>query len=125
AVGFVAAERVDLEDYVGAERELEHALRVNPTNTQAIAMMAAIKYLTGDRAAYDVYRQRALTQNPRNGAFFVTMAELTSRVRLYETAAAFSREAVATDSTDWTAYAMLGTNLLRLGQVDEGKKALA
>jgi len=124
AIILVAQQRVDLEDYAGAERELDHALRVNPTNTDAIAMMAAIKYLTGDRAAYDQYRQRALAQNPRNGAFFVTMAELTSRVRLYETAAAFSREAVATDSTDWTGYSRLGTNLLRLGQVDDAKKAL-
>jgi tetratricopeptide (TPR) repeat protein len=124
AVVFMAAERIDLEDYPGAQRELDHALRVNPTNPEAIAMMAAIKYITGDRAGYDLYRQRALAQNPRNGAFFVWMAELTSRVRLYETAVAFSREAVATDSTDWTAYSMLGTNLLRLGQVDEAKKAL-
>jgi tetratricopeptide (TPR) repeat protein len=124
AIAFMAAERIDLEDYVGAQREIDHALRVNPTDAEAIAMMAAIKYLAGDRAGYDAYRQRALAQNPRNGAFFVTMAELTSRVRLYETAAAFSREAVATDSTDWTAYSMLGTNLLRLGQIDEAKKAL-
>ena len=124
AIAFMAAERIDLEDYVGAQREIDHALRVNPTNTEAIAMAAAVKYLSGDRAGYDEYKRRALAQNPRNGAFFVMMAELTSRVRLYETATAFSLEAVATDSTDWTAYAMLGTNLLRLGRVDEAKKAL-
>ena len=121
---FMAAERVGLEDYVGAQRELDHALRVNPTNPEAIAMTAAIKYVTGDRAGYESYRQRALAENPRNGAFFVTMSELTSQVRLYETAAAFIREAVATDSTDPKAYARLGINLLRLGHVDEAKAAL-
>lgn len=121
---YLAGERVDIEDYLGAQRSLDIVLSIDATNTEAIAMMAAIKYLTGDRAGYDTYRQRALAMNPRNGDFFVTMAELTSRVRLYETAAAFSREGVAVDSTNWGAYSKLGMNLLRLGQVDEAKKAL-
>ena len=124
ALVFMAGERVDLEDSAGAQRELEHALRINSTNPEAIAMVAAIKYLTRDRAGYDSVRQRALAENPRNGAFFVTMAELTAHVRLYETAAAFAREGIAADSTNWTAYASLGMNLLRMGQVDDAKKAL-
>ena len=124
ALLYEAGTRIDLEDYAGAERELDHALRINPLNSEATAMMAAIRYRTRDSVRYEGLRQRAMAQNPKNSAFFVTMAELTSRVRLYDEAITFARQAVAIDSTDWTAYSRLGINLLRLGRVDEAKKAL-
>jgi tetratricopeptide (TPR) repeat protein len=124
ALNFLAGELIDLEDYPGAQRQLEQALRVDPTNSDALGMMAATRFLSGDRAGYEEYRQRALTLNPRDGAFFVTVAELTARVRQYDTAASFARQAIATDSTNWAAYSQLGTNLLRLGQVEDARKAL-
>jgi cellulose synthase operon protein C len=124
ALVFTAGERIEVEDYPGAQRELDHALRVNPRNSDAIAMSAAVKHMLGDRQGYNVLRQLALAQNPRNGDFFVQMAELTSNVRLYDTAAAYAREGVAVDSTNWKAYGQLGMNLLRMGRVDDAKKAL-
>lgn len=113
----------DIEDYAGAQRELEQVLRIDPSNSRAIAMMAATKYLARDSAGYNTFRRRALAQNPRDGAFFVTVAEVNARVRQYETASRFAREGIATDSTDWSAYATLANNLLRMGQVEEARKA--
>jgi tetratricopeptide (TPR) repeat protein len=114
--------QVELEEYAAAQRELDHVLRIDPTNAQAIAMYAATKNLTRDDAGYNTWKQRALSQNPKDGEFFVTVAELTARVRQYDKAAAFAREGVAVDSTNWNAWATLANNLLRMGRVEEAQR---
>lgn len=113
----------EIEDYAGAQRELDKALQIDPTNGQAIAMYAATEYLTKDEAGYNAYKQRALAQNPKDADFFVTVAELNARVRQYETAARFAREGIAVDSTNWNAHATAANNLLRMGRVDEARQA--
>jgi tetratricopeptide (TPR) repeat protein len=115
---------MDLEQYGDAQREIDRAFAVNPNASDALATAAAIKYLTGDRPGYEALRQRALALNPRDAGFYATMAELASRVRLYETAAEFARQGVAVEPKDWGAHAQLGMNLLRLGRIDEGRRAL-
>lgn len=113
----------EIEDYAGAQRELDNVLRIDPASGQALAMYAATKFLTKDEAGYAAYRQRALAANPRNGEFFVTVAELNARVRQYATAARFAREGIAIDSTNWNAHATLANNLLRMGRVEEARQA--
>ncbi len=115
---------MDLEQYADAQREIDRALAVNPASSDALATAAAIQYLAGNRTAYDAIRQRALALNPHDAGFFATMAELAGRVRLYETAAAFAREGVAVEPKGWSAHGQLGMNLLRLGKIAEGRKAL-
>jgi cellulose synthase operon protein C len=114
---------VEIEDYAGAQRELDHVLRIDPTSSQAIGMYAATKILTRDDAGYNAWKQRALAQNPRDGEFFVTVAELTARVRQYDKAAAFAREGIAVDSTNWNAWSTLANNLLRMGRVEQARQA--
>ena len=114
---------VELEEYAAAQRELDHVLRIDPTNREALAMYAATKNLTRDDAGYNTWKQRALGQNPKDGDFFVTVAELTSRVRQYEKAATFAREGTAIDSTNWNAWATLANNLLRMGRVEQARQA--
>ena len=53
-------------------------------------MYAATKNLTRDEAGYNTWKQRALAQNPKDGDFFVTVAELNSRVRQYDKAAEYA-----------------------------------
>jgi tetratricopeptide (TPR) repeat protein len=123
ALLFRANALAEIEDYAGAQRELEHVLRVDPTSSRALGMLAATKYLTGDEAGYASTRQRALALNPKDGDFFVTVAELNARVRQYERAARFAREGIAVDSTNWSAHATLANNLLRMGEVDQARAA--
>src|SRR4051812_1583055 len=118
-----ANELVEIEDYAGAQRELDHVLRIDPTSNEALGMYAATKNLTRDEAGYNTWKQRALSQNPKDADFFVTVAELNSRVRQYDKAAEFAREGVAIDSTNWNAWAMLANNLLRIGRVEEARRA--
>ncbi|HEY6220898.1 MAG TPA: tetratricopeptide repeat protein, partial [Gemmatimonadaceae bacterium] len=120
----VARQRIDVEDYPGARAELDHVLRIDPLNAEAVAMLAAAAYLQHDAAGFATNKQRALANNPKDGDFFVTMSELTSRVRLYDTAATFARQGIAVDSTNWKAHAKLGMNLLRMGQVEEARRSL-
>jgi tetratricopeptide (TPR) repeat protein len=114
---------IEIEDYAGAQRELDHVLRIDPASSEALGMYAATKYLTRDEAGYNAYRQRALAQNPKDGDFFVTVGDLNARVRQYEKAAAFAREGIAVDSTNWNAWATLANNLLRMGKVPEARQA--
>jgi tetratricopeptide (TPR) repeat protein len=123
ALLFRANALVEIEDYAGAQRELDHVLRIDPTSSEALGMLAATRYLSGDEAGYANARQRALALNPRDADFFVTVAELNARVRQYERAARFAREGIAVDSTSWKAYATLANNLLRMGQVEAARAA--
>lgn len=123
ALIFRANALAEIEDYAGAQRELEHALRVDPTSNKSLGMLAATKFLTKDAAGYASTKQRALALNPRDGEFFVAVAELNARVRQYETAARFAREGIAVDSTNWNAFATLANNLLRMGDVAAARRA--
>jgi cellulose synthase operon protein C len=115
---------LSLEDFAGAQQDIDRALRINPVAPRALAVAAAIKYLTHDSAGYDVFRQRALTANPHDAEFYATLAELAGEVRLYRTAAEFSEKAVALDSSDWRAWGLLGNNELRLGRIEQGRASL-
>ena len=115
---------LDGEDYPAAAREAEQALATDSTDVDALSVLAAARYLQGDRAAYDAVKQRALAQNPRAAGFFVDLAESAARNRLYAQAVDFAREGVAVDSTSWRAYGLLGMNQLRVGVMDEGRRNL-
>jgi tetratricopeptide (TPR) repeat protein len=115
---------LSLEDYGLAQQDIDRALRVNPIAPRALAVAAAIKYLTHDSTGYEAFRQRALAANPRDADFYATLAELAANVRLYRQAADFATQAVALDSSDWHAWGILGNNQLRLGRVAEGRASL-
>ena len=51
---------LDLEDYAAAQVDIDRALKVNPIDERALAVAAAIKYLTHDQAGFETLRQRAL-----------------------------------------------------------------
>ncbi len=115
---------LDVERYADAAREAERALRFNPASADALAILAAARFLSGDSTGFAETKARALAINPSDGAFYVTMAEAAARVRRYAVAAEFARQAIAVDSIEWEARSVLGMNLLRLGKIADGKAAL-
>ena len=120
----IAQRMVDVERYGDAAREAERALRTDPTNAAALGVLATAQFVNGDDRAYEQTRARALSVNPRDASFFVTLAEGAGRVRRYATAADFARQAIAADSTNWKARSVLGMNLMRLGRIAEGRASL-
>jgi tetratricopeptide (TPR) repeat protein len=113
-----------LEDYAAAQQDIDRALAVNPLAAHTLAVAAAIKFLTHDDAGFQTMRQRALAANPGDAELYATLAELAGNVRLYRAAADFAKQGVALDPKDWHAWAVLGNNQLRLGQIDDGRKSL-
>jgi cellulose synthase operon protein C len=112
------------EDYAGAEREVQHALRVDPSSSNALALLGATQYLVRDSVGYAATRQRAMALNPHDGGFYLTLAEMVSNVRLYDASVDFARQAIAADSMNWAAYGKLGLELFHLGRVAEAKQNL-
>ncbi len=120
----LADQLLGAEDFKAAQVEIDHALRIDPTSREALADQAVIKILTSDHPGYDQTKQRALQLNPRDGDFFVAMAEAAARVRQYDDAVDLARQGLAVDSTNWRAYGVLGMNQLRTGQVDSARTNL-
>ena len=120
----LASLAVSSENYEGAIREAQAALEVDPGSIDALAVLGAAHYLSGNRAGFEEARRRALARNPRSAEFHATMAELAARNRLYREAMEFAREGVALDSSSWRTLAVLGMNQLRLGAIDDGRRSL-
>jgi tetratricopeptide (TPR) repeat protein len=115
---------LDLEDYAGAQADIDKALKTNPSNQHALAVASAIKFLTHDQAGFDAMRQRTLALNEKDAELFATLGELAAQVRLYKAAADFAKQGVTLDPKDWRAWSVLGMNQLRLGQIADGRKSL-
>ena len=115
---------LESEEYALAQKEVERALAVNPSSSEALAVLAAIRYVTGDTKGYEETRQRALALNPANAEFYVAMSSAASRIRLYAVAASFALQGIAADPKSWEAHGLLGMNMLRLGQMKEGRQSL-
>jgi tetratricopeptide (TPR) repeat protein len=115
---------VELEDLDRATQDIDHALGIDSTDLDALAVRAAVQFLRNDRAAFDRTVSHVLELNPRFGDLFVTLAEVSARNRLYQEAVRFGTRAVQVDSLSWRGYAVLGTNQLRVGEMGGGRANL-
>ncbi len=115
---------LEIEEPALSQKEAQLALAVNPASSDALAVLAAARYVTGDTKGYEEARQRALALNPANAEFYVAMSSAASRIRLYAVAASFALQGIAADPKSWEAHGLLGMNLLRLGKIAEGRQAL-
>jgi tetratricopeptide (TPR) repeat protein len=114
----------DAEDFAGAKREIERALKANGDDADALAFAAALAFVTGDSTAYRDARQRFATLYPREAGVHVETADLLARVRQYARAASMAREGAQLDPKSWPAHTLLGNNLLRLGDVAAARRSL-
>lgn len=115
--------RLDVEDHAGAIEAAERALAIDATNGEALAVLALASRLRGDEAGYTAARGRAAGRGPAAAAFHATLAELAARNRLYADAVTYARDAVRHDSAG-RGLALLGVNLLRVGDVAGSRAAL-
>ena len=68
--------------------------------------------------------KRALEYNPRYGAVYEQLAHFEIMRRRYREATVLLRRAIEVQPDLWSAHAELGSNLLRLGQIDEARQQL-
>ena len=114
----------DGEDFAGARREIERALRANASDADALAAGWALSVAVGDTGSNMTYGRRFRQLYPASAAGHVAVSEQLARVRQYEAAADWAREGTRIDSTSWAAYSAQGLNLLRIGEIDAGRAAL-
>ncbi len=118
---------VDLhnERPAAARARLEtQSLRVAPEDPEALALLGAATYLMEDARALAALEKKALAQNPRNAAFFTTIAEHAEREHRYPEAVAFLERALTLAPEHADALSMLGTGYSRMGDDDRAREFL-
>ncbi|MCU0725217.1 MAG: tetratricopeptide repeat protein [Planctomycetes bacterium] len=121
---FIARTRIGDSQYDEARKLLAEVLAVNPRRREALALAAAIEYLTGAREAFEKSVARLLELDARYGRVFWEVSMVLEQHRRFAEAASVARLAVKTDPDDFVAHWVLGRNLVHLGEESEAKAAL-
>ena len=115
---------LDNTHYDDARGRVERVLAWNPSQLDAVALSAAIKYVRGDRPGFDAEVKRALAINPTFGEIYRAAAELSARNYRFDEAVALAKQATTLDPTNARAHAELGMHLMRTGDEKEARLAL-
>ncbi len=124
ALNLLAELRMQEEDQEAAGSEIRRALAVNPSDLESLSLEAVRLLFRGDTAGFSATEQKVLAINPSYGRLYYTVAESLVSRRKYQEAVDFDRKAVALDPQLWPAWASLGMNLTRVGDLAEGRKAI-
>ena len=111
-------------DYDRASEILTAALQINPVYERSLANLATVHHLRGDQDAFAQLELIAQQTNPQCGDFYVGLAENCIYRFRYADAVAFCMQAVTRERDNWRAYALLGSNILRLGRIDDARRYL-
>jgi tetratricopeptide (TPR) repeat protein len=118
----LADRHIAAEAYEDAEATLEQVVTVNPLQPEAWAYRAVIAHLRGDAVREKSAREKALSVWDRNPRVDTLIGEkLSSKYRFAE-GAAYQRRAREMDPDHLPAKSALATDLLRLGETEEGWK---
>jgi len=116
-------EEGQLED---ADKALDRAMRVVNKEKlpplEVYTLRASLEMSRGNSP--DQWIKRILDYNPRYGVMYQQLAHFEIMRRRYKEATVLLRRAVEVQPDLWAAHAELGSNLLRLGNVDEARTHL-
>ncbi|MCB1670101.1 MAG: peptidase MA family metallohydrolase [Gammaproteobacteria bacterium] len=119
ATGMMRSNRKD-----EARSALEQALEINPESLPVLSTLAADAKLMEREDEYQELLERVESFSPGNPEFLSNIADAFGNAYRFREAVEFARAAIDSDPTFWPAYTLLGTNLVRLGEEDEGKANL-
>lgn len=109
-----------------SEQALDRAMRLVTKEKlpplEVYALRASLEMSRGGNP--DQWVKRILDYNPRYGAVYEQLAHFEIMRRRYREATVLLRRAVEVQPDLWSAHAELGSNLLRLGNVDEARTHL-
>lgn len=112
------------ERYEEARGFLEEALAVNPESVTALATLAGLAAMLEEMDRYRALEQRVNTFSPDNASFYATVAEMFGHDYRFTEAVAWARQSIAADPEYWHGRTVLGNNLVRLGEEEEGREHL-
>src|SRR5690606_13693140 len=114
--------RMIAEQYDSAQAAIDRALAIDSSSLDARTLAAANAYLRGTDRNRLV--QEVLKRNPRHSAVDTSIGELAVQTRRYTDAVRMPARAIALDSTDWSAHALRGLNLMRTRDVASARASL-
>jgi tetratricopeptide (TPR) repeat protein len=124
AINLLAELDIDREDYESAFSKIKAALAINPASLDTLSLEAVYFHFHRNTVSFSAVEKKILSINPSYGKLYYTLAESLVSLRKYQEAVDFDRKAVALDPELWAAHASLGMNLTRIGDLEEGRKAI-
>ena len=115
---------LEAERYDSSAVLAHQALAADSSSIDAWAAVGSLAWVAGDTVGYRRAEAAATAINPRPAAFLAAIADAAGRHRRYGDAVEIAQRAVSLDSISGPALGALGTNLLRVGRMAEGKAIL-
>lgn len=103
---------------------LRQALDINPESIPALATLAARAAMNDDMDEFERLRERVNAFSPESASFYASVAEFLGNNYRFTEAVEYARRAIDRDPRNWHAHTVLGGNLVRLGEENEGKRHL-
>jgi len=107
-----------------AQDYFERVLALNPESLKTLSVLASQAALEERSAEYEGYLAQVESFSPNNPIFLGNVADSFGNNYLFDQAVEFARAAIAADPQYWQGYTLLGSNLIRLGEEEEGKTNL-
>jgi tetratricopeptide (TPR) repeat protein len=111
-------------DVAGADAHLDTALAVDPHDLEALSTRAAVRFLADDDEGFRRAKQEVLRRHRTYSELFTIVGEYAEWEHRYPDIVGMMREAVTLRPDDYVAQANLGLNLLRMGDEENGVRAL-
>ena len=124
ALNLLAEIRMQAEKFDDAWKLIEKALRLNPNDLQSLSLKAVYYHHQGAMTEFAQVEKKVLDLNSHYGRLYYTIAESLVSRRKYAEAVQFNRRALSRSPDLWSAQASLGMNLMRVGEVPEGRRVL-
>jgi len=124
ALAFVAKMHRDAEAYDSATVYAQRAIDADASSAAGWSVLGSMAFLNGDSATFRKALAAVTALQPAPAVFYTELAEASVRQRRYREAVTLAQRAVGYDSLYVPAYGVLGTNQLRVGQMDAGRAAL-
>ncbi len=113
-----------------AERETEameyftRALAINPESLHTLSTLGGIAAMEERMDDYGDYLAQVNAFSPNNPEFLTNVGDIFGNNYRFTEAVEYARAAIEQDPEHWQAYTILGSNLVRLGEEEEGQAML-
>lgn len=107
-----------------AQDYFDRVLAINPEALKTLSVLASKAALEQRTADYESILAQVEAFSPDNPIFLANIADSLGKNYLFDEAVSFARAAIAADPQYWQGYTLLGSNLIRLGEEEEGKANL-
>ncbi|HBW84201.1 MAG TPA: hypothetical protein DEF79_09200 [Gammaproteobacteria bacterium] len=107
-----------------AREYFDKALELNPESLKTLSALASAAALEERKEDFESYQQRVEAFSPGNAEFLGHIADSFGNSYRFAEAVQYARASLEADPEYWQGHTLLGSNLIRLGEEEEGKRSL-